>query len=252
MIYLGLDISTSCVGVTVLKDDGSKYGKILEITHITPKAEKKLDKDEILFRKAESFKEEFMARFQKYDISKVIIEEPLLKSNNINTVSTLLRFNGMISLIIYELLGIKANYISSYDARKYSFPLYLMDIRKINKKGEEYEAKKILKSIKDNNFTLFGNYEWDVDKKLVLQKLIANEFPDIEWERNKKGDFCKENFDASDSYIAVLGYKNKINYGELNIIASDVNYNKETNTIEYNLNFWGETYDKKIQLKAKS
>ena len=44
MIYLGLDISTSCVGVTVLEDDGSKYGKILEITHITPKAEKKLDK----------------------------------------------------------------------------------------------------------------------------------------------------------------------------------------------------------------
>lgn len=252
MIYLGLDISTSCVGVTVLEDDGSKYGKILEITHITPKAEKKLDKDEILFRKAESFKEEFITRFQKYDISKVIIEEPLLKSNNINTVSTLLRFNGMISLIIYELLGIKANYISSYDARKYSFPLYLMDIRKINKKGEEYEAKKILKSIKDNNFTLFGNYEWDVDKKLVLQKLIANEFPDIEWERNKKGEFCKENFDASDSYIAVLGYKNKINYGELNIIASDVNYNKETNTIEYNLNFWGETHNKKIQLKAKS
>lgn len=252
MIYLGLDISTSCVGVTVLEDDGSKYGKILEITHITPKAEKKLDKDEILFRKAESFKEEFITRFQKYDISKVIIEEPLLKSNNINTVSTLLRFNGMISLIIYELLGIKANYISSYDARKYSFPLYLMDIRKINKKGEEYEAKKILKSIKDNNFTLFGNYEWDVDKKLVLQKLISNEFPDIEWEKNKKGEFCKENFDASDSYIAVLGYKNKINYGELNITASDVNYNKETNTIEYNLNFWGETHNKKIQLKAKS
>ena len=158
----------------------------------------------------------------------------------------------MISLIIYELLGIKANYISSYDARKYSFPLYLMDIRKINKKGEEYEAKKILKSLKDNNFTLFGDYEWDVDKKLVLQKLISNEFPDIEWERNKKGEFCKENFDASDSYIAVLGYKNKINYGELNIIASDVNYNKETNTIEYNLNFWGETHNKKIQLKAKS
>ena len=252
MIYLGLDISTSCVGVTVLEDDGSKYGKILEITHITPKAEKKLDKDEILFRKAESFKEEFITRFQKYDISKVIIEEPLLKSNNINTVSTLLRFNGMISLIIYELLGIKANYISSYDARKYSFPLYLMDIRKINKKGEEYEAKKILKSIKDNNFTLFGNYEWDVDKKLVLQRLISNEFPGLEWGKNKKGEFCKENFDASDSYIAVLGYKNKINYGELNITTSDVNYNKETNTIEYNLNFWGETYNKKIQLKTKS
>ena len=28
--YLGLDISTTCVGITVFEDDDSLYGKILE------------------------------------------------------------------------------------------------------------------------------------------------------------------------------------------------------------------------------
>jgi hypothetical protein len=50
----------------------------------------------------------------------VVIEEPLLQSNNVNTVATLLRFNGMISKSVFDTLGVP-DFISSYDARKYSF-----------------------------------------------------------------------------------------------------------------------------------
>ena len=35
-IILGLDISTACIGISVVIDDGSDYGKIVELTHINP------------------------------------------------------------------------------------------------------------------------------------------------------------------------------------------------------------------------
>jgi hypothetical protein len=66
--------------------------------------------------------EEFIEKYKDIGIDHVIIEEPLISSNNSITVSTLLRFNGMISDCIYNVLGIVPDYISSYDARKYSFP----------------------------------------------------------------------------------------------------------------------------------
>jgi hypothetical protein len=47
----------------------------------------------------------------------VVIEEPLLQSNNVNTVATLLRFNGMISKSVFDTLGVVPDFISSYDAR---------------------------------------------------------------------------------------------------------------------------------------
>jgi hypothetical protein len=62
----------------------------------------------------------------------VVIEEPLLQSNNVNTVATLLRFNGMISKSVFDTLGVVPDFISSYDARKYSFP-ELMSVRKFKK-----------------------------------------------------------------------------------------------------------------------
>ena len=33
-ICMGLDVSTSCIGISVVIDDNTKKGKIIEITHI--------------------------------------------------------------------------------------------------------------------------------------------------------------------------------------------------------------------------
>jgi hypothetical protein len=57
--------------------------------------------------------------------------EPLLQSNNVNTVATFIRF-GMISKSVFDTLGVVPDFISSYDARKYSFP-ELMSVRKFKK-----------------------------------------------------------------------------------------------------------------------
>ena len=139
-IAMGLDVSTSTIGVCIVLDDGSDYGKILELTHISPKIPSKIKGIESLFIKKKIF-EEFIVKFKDFGIDEVVIEEPLLRSNNVNTVGTLLRFNGMISDCVYNILGIVPHYISSYDARKYSFPT-LMSIRKYGKDEKQYDYKK--------------------------------------------------------------------------------------------------------------
>lgn len=239
-VYLGLDVSTQTIGITVLIDDGSEYGKIVELTHISPKVSSKIKGIEQLFLKKKIF-EEFISKYNDFGIDKVIIEEPLMKSNNISTCGVLLRFNGMISDCIYNILGVVPEYISSYDARKYSFP-ELMAIRKYGKDGKQYDYKKIMKEITDGKFVLFGSYSWEVDKKTVMQDKVSKLFPDIEWLYDKKGELKKENFDAVDSYVALLGWLNRKRYGELDMKVNNIVSSSTTSTtptkIEYNVEYW--------------
>ena len=153
-IILGLDISTACIGVCVVKDNGSYKPEILHLSHKTPKISRKIKGIEALFLRKQIFEDEFIKEIaETYDITDVVIEEPLLSSNNVNTVATLLRFNGMISEAIYRITGVVPNFISSYDARMFSFP-ELVAVRKYNKKGEEYPVKHIDKAI--NNYNALG------------------------------------------------------------------------------------------------
>lgn len=238
-VYLGCDVSTQTIGFCILIDDGSEYGKIVELTHINPKVPTKTKGIEQLFLKKKIF-EEFLIKYKDFGIDEVIIEEPLLRSNNVNTVSTLLRFNGMVSDCIYNVLGIVPQYISSYDAREYSFP-ELMSIRKYGKNEKQYEFSKIYKEIKDCKLVLFGGYPWTIDKKTVIQGKVSEIFPNIDWLYNKKGELKKENFDACDAYVAVLGFLNKQRFGELEFsseIIGESNDGNGTREISYNIRYW--------------
>lgn len=238
-IAMGLDVSTTTIGVCIILEDGSDYGKIIELTHISPKVSSKIKGVEQLFLKKRIF-DEFIVKFKDFGIDDVVIEEPLLRSNNVNTCGTLLRFNGMISESVYSHLGVVPTYISSYDARKYSFP-ELMSIRKYGKDEKQYEPKKILKEIKNSQLVLFGGYPWTIDKKTVIQNKVAGIFPDIEWLYNKKDELKKENFDACDAYVACLGYLKKTKYGEPEFKVSNVVDNGSS--ITYDVSYW----DKKVQ-----
>jgi hypothetical protein len=68
----------------------------------------------------EIFEKRILTNCVGFNITTVVIEEPLLQSNNVNTVATLLRFNGMISKSVFDTLGVVPDFFSSYDARKYS------------------------------------------------------------------------------------------------------------------------------------
>jgi hypothetical protein len=236
-ILMGLDVSTKTIGVTILLDDGSDYGQIIELTHISPKVPNKIKGIEALCIKKKIF-DEFLEKFKGIGIDEVVIEEPLLSSNNEYTVGTLLRFNGMLSCSAYEILGVVPQYISSYDARKFSFP-DLMSIRKYNKAGNQYERKKIMNEIKNSKLVLFGSYSWEVDKKAVLQEKVSELFPQITWIYDKKGELKKENFDATDSYVACLGYLNKLRKGDIEFKISNIE--ESENKIEYDVNYWDKT-----------
>lgn len=242
-IVMGLDVSTKTIGVCVLLNDSTNYKKIIELTHISPKIKEKVENIEELCLKKRIF-QDFIQQFKESSVDEVIIEEPLLSSNNSLTVATLLRFNGMISDCIYSEFGIVPKYISSYNARKYSFP-ELMAIRKYNKKGETYDKNKIIKSIKESHLVLFGDYPWAIDKKTVIQQYVADIFPNIEWLYDKKGELKKENFDSCDAYVACLGYINMQEHGEdtdkdFKITDIEIGDNK----ITYNVNYWNTSKQK--------
>lgn len=251
-IILGLDISTACIGVCVVKDDGINKPEILHLSHKTPKINRKIKGIEALCLRKQIFEEEFIAHIATaFTITDVVIEEPLLSSNNVNTVATLLRFNGMISEAIYRNLGVVPNFISSYDARTYSFP-ELVSLRKYNKKGVEYSEKHIDKAIKDNSIVLFGSYPFDIDKKSVMMNMVNEIYnsDEIEWILNKKGELAKENYDACDALICTLAYININRYGLDK--PTIISHSKQVtdSTIEYNYitKIWNKEYKKHLIL----
>jgi hypothetical protein len=198
---LGLDVSTKTIGIALFEEDG----RLLELTHVTPKIKPKPDTPlELLMRKAQSFEEEFLQKYSDFDIDKVFIEEPLLGSNNVNTVGVLLRFNGMICRSVYDVLNVVPTFISSYDARKYAFP-ELMVKRTHKRDGEPLTEG----AIDRNKEVLFGGLPFDIDKKMVIWEKVSDIEPQIVWLYDKNMKLKKENFDMTDSYAVVLGGMHK-------------------------------------------
>lgn len=204
-LILGLDVSTKTIGISLFEDRGTE-GKLKFLKHVTPVVKPKpQSKVEELVKKLEIFEEEFLKLYQNFNITRVIIEEPLLRSNNINTVGTLLKFNGMVCMSVYRILNVIPEFVSSYDARKYGFP-ELMEKRTVKKSGERYSDNEIEKK----KPTLFGGYPMTVDKKSVIWEMVADREPQVIWDYGKKGTLKKEAFDMSDAYACVLGYMRQI------------------------------------------
>ena len=247
-IILGLDISTKTIGVTLFKNDESEHGEIIKMSHISPSVKNKLPKIEQLFLKKKIFKNEFLNQYKTIGINRVIIEAPLLRSQNVNTIATLLQFNGMISDCVYEELGIVPEYISSYDARRYAFP-DLMSVRKYNKKGEIYDLKHFKKAIKENNLVLFGNYPWDIDKKQILLSKVADIYKNIEFIFDKYDNLKQENFDATDSLVAILGKLSYDKYSKCDFVIDDSFINEDKKEIKHILHFGDKEYTKILALE---
>lgn len=202
---LALDVSTSTIGIALFEDMGT-HGDLKLLHHVSPTVKPKpVSKMEELFRKVEIFEQEFLSNYADVGITKVVIEEPLLQSNNVYTIATLLRFNGMISKSVYDTLGVVPDFISSYDARKYAFP-ELMAVRRFKKDGTALAEKAIAKNLP----VLFGDYSFDIDKKYVLWEKVAELEPQVTWFYDKNNKLKKETFDTSDAYTAARGYMNKM------------------------------------------
>jgi len=184
---LGLDISTKTIG-WALFDLTDK--SLLELTHVSPVIKPKPENGmEEMMYKVDAF-EDKLNNYKNLGITKVIIEEPLLNSNNVWTVGTLLRYNSMISRSIYNILGIVPNYISTYNSRKFAWP----DLVQENDKGKR---------------VLFGGLPKTIDKKELIWNKVSDAEPQITWLYTRNNTLKKECFDQADAYTCVLGYMKK-------------------------------------------
>ena len=183
---LGLDISTKTIGWALFD---IQTQQLLELTHISPRPKiNKGDDDKLkeLILKSEVIGEK-LKQYTNLGIVRVVIEEPLLNSNNIYTIQTLLRFNSFVFKEIYNILGIVPEFISTYNARKFAWPDLV----------QENDKKK---------FVLFGGLPKDIDKKMIIWEKVAKKEPQITWQYTKNKTLKKENFDQTDAYTCVLGF----------------------------------------------
>ena len=187
---LGLDVSTRTIGCALFD---IQTQQLLELTHVSPVPKpKEENKIKELLLKSEIFRAK-LNEYKNLGITKVIIEEPLLNSNNVYTISVLMRYNTLICKEVYDILGIVPEFISTYNSRKNAFPEL---VQKNNK----------------NKFVLFGGHPKDCDKKQIIWELVSKREPQIQWQYTKNNTLKKENFDQTDAYACVLGYMRQENF----------------------------------------
>ena len=163
---LGLDVSTSITGATVIEG-----GQIKESFFWDTRNKNKFPS---LYDKAAFIKESIVRLKKWYDISDIYIEQSLhsFRSgfSSAQTLSTLSRFNGIISWLCYETFDIQPKMIAATSARKQAG---------------------------------VGIKRGDNAKEKVLQFVIDN-YPDIEIIYTKHGNPKPGMLDMCDSIIIAL------------------------------------------------
>ena len=111
-MILGLDISTSITGYTIL-DNG---GNIVVCDHID------LRKEKNFFQKCSAVEGRLAAIRNDYFIEHIYVEQSLQSFrsgfSSAQTLSLLSKINGIVSWICYNLFGIEPEYIAATSARK--------------------------------------------------------------------------------------------------------------------------------------
>ena len=160
-MILGLDISTSIIGYTILDKDN----KIIECDCI------RLEKFKDFFVKAKNVKNKLVSIAKQYDISSVYIEESLQAFkpgfSSASTIQSLSKFNGVVSWLCSEIFDLTPEYISAGTARKFC-------------------GIKVPKGEK---------------AKIFVFNFILDTIPEFNVEYTAKGNPVPGSFDRADSYV---------------------------------------------------
>jgi hypothetical protein len=169
-MILGLDISTSITGVTVLNEDGTILHN--EAINLTSK------KLETIFQKAQAVKDRLIELKYLFNIDRIFIEQSLSAFrpglSSASVLLTLSKFNGITSWICCEVYGREPEYIPVMTARK----------------------------------ALGIKVERGANAKEIVLKHVLDNYPSFKVEYTPKGNAAKGVYDRADSLvIAVAGYK---------------------------------------------
>lgn len=175
MLILGLDVSTSCTGVCIVDSDIEP----IDGNHI-----KLLDRIEFkgcdtLWEKADAV-QSYLVGLRQTDFSvgkieRIVVEEPLMGfrtgMSSAQTITMLMRFNGIVSYIARKIFGHDPEYISSGHARKVC-------------------------GIKLQKTAVGGP-----QKEQVFSHMQRNDLKHVKWETKKSGNIVDWSRDATDAYV---------------------------------------------------
>ncbi len=151
MFVLGLDVSTACTGWAIFSADG----KFIDMGTIV------LSDKKGLYLKAEFVRKVLNDLLIKYPIEKVFIEENLQSFrrgfSSAQTLCTLARFNGIVSMVAYETYPTDPEHINVNAARK------SLGIKLIRKKQGGAPTKQQVFEWVDKNLNASGVvYQWPI------------------------------------------------------------------------------------------
>jgi len=167
--YIGLDVSTSVIGIAVV--DENKKLHALEFLS--------LKKTKTLLDKADVFRDH-ISQYATLDVECVIIEEALKifkkGKSSAQILQKLSMINGMVSWIAKDTFKCKIVHYHSERARKIAWPDLVI------RRG--------------------------TDKKEIIRQKIAECYPQVVWMRNRNDVLIKQVYDMSDSAVLCLAYLN--------------------------------------------
>lgn len=168
---LGLDVSTSVTGVCILLQKQDHNYDIVYLSKIDFKKCKNIwEKADLVYSELKTLWNKFPGTYG------IFLEEPLLGFrpglSSAMTITTLMRFNGIVSYIARNIFGSDPNYISSSHARK-------------------------LCGIKIQKTSLVGIN----GKEQVFKYMSENDLSDVKWPLKKNGNPVDWSRDATDAYV---------------------------------------------------
>lgn len=180
-IYLAFDISTTCTGLAVFDENGV----LIDLKHIIMKVDKGVLPENRYIPKANIFKK-YVETYKDLNILGVFIEQPLIRSNNVYTANTLLRFNGICSYLIHSVLNVIPEFITVDEIRRTFCP----EMCEFDPKT----GKMVLKFKKRN-----------IEPKVYIQNKVSKMYPQLNWFYKKNSQELKpESYDMSDAVAVGL------------------------------------------------
>ena len=149
MIVLGLDISTSITGFCLLDTEMTLGNRLIFCDSII------MSKEKDAYAKSVKVRETFRELREKYQIDAICVEENLQAFrrglSSAKTLSTLARFNGIVTFLAQDVFQVDVNMINVNTARKNAG-------LKVDRKSEVTIKEQVLAWVKDQPD--FLDYQW--------------------------------------------------------------------------------------------